>query len=160
MSKAYAQSFRGTGFARGPSGGVNQTDLPERPGGGFPAFGEKPNKVENNCTILEDDPVCPLNRNEDPGVWVCRSIIDPRSGEVTDTFSTCASPDFKKETDECGCCGDECRLPCTCPCELDGVAEAGLLVDLVFPFDRDDEDEEDDEEDESFRSNEAKSQTQ
>ena len=146
ISNVYAQSFNNNngdqksrergGFFRGGFRGAG------RGRGGRGA--NKGARVENNCTVIPEDPACPFNRNGDPGVWVCRTITNPDNEEETETFSACASPEFRRETDTCGCCPDDagCPMPCTCPCELDGVVDGGVLVDIMFPFaDSEDEDE-------------------
>ena len=111
-------------------------------------------KVDNECSVLPEDPVCPYNKAGDAGIWVCRTTVDKETGLDSGSFSICSSPEYRLETDTCGCCpeDDSCPMPCTCPCELDGVADAGVLVlkekspkrsDADADADADDEDEDD-----------------
>ena len=137
---------RGGGSRGGGGGGRGGGGRGGSRGGGRGRGGKKNkgSRVENDCTVIPEDPVCPFNREGDPGVWVCRTITNPDNEEETETFSACANPEFRRETDTCGCCPGEdgCPMPCTCPCELDGVVDGGVLVDIMSPFDSDEEDDE------------------
>ena len=103
--------------------------------------------IENDCPMMLDDPVCTYDkRSNETGVWVCREEFDHETGDVVGSFSYCASPEFRLDTDTCGCCGDECPLPCSCGCELDdddgAVDSDGVLVLVMDKYDDEEEVEE------------------
>ena len=126
---------------------------PPHHGGGPGPHGPPPHHhgnattIENDCPVMLDDPVCTYDkRSNETGVWVCREEFDHETGDVVGSFSYCASPEFRLDTDTCGCCGDECPLPCTCSCDLDDDAGAvdsdGVLVLVMDKYDDDEEVEE------------------
>jgi hypothetical protein len=75
-----------------------------------------------------DEPACAANLNGDLGVWVCRNLANPFTGE-SQSLSVCADSNQTIETvDECGCCGGSCPQVCECQCTTpfgdDGVRVA------------------------------------
>lgn len=72
------------------------------------------------CKADRDDSVCSFNSNGDIGVWVCRTIFSPFTGDPS-VQSVCADPDKALSTDDCGCCNGICPpSPCSCSCDLNG----------------------------------------
>lgn len=96
-----------------------------RPGGNRP--GRNVTVVDLGCEVLATDPVCPDDRNGEPGLWVCRQGFDRRTRNMTE-FSTCTSANRTLSTDECGCCEpDGCPQLCQCACDLMETGD-GVLV--------------------------------
>jgi hypothetical protein len=78
-----------------------------------------------NITCTGDiDFSCELPRDEDEqGVFVCRS-----RGERGDV-PVCIPTDRAVTGDECGCCDQECPVPCdACPCDLPFSDKEGVEV--------------------------------
>lgn len=76
-----------------------------------------------NCNT---GPTCAYNWQGDEGIWVCRTLFDPFSGESKET-TACIDSTKAVEKDECGCCGGECPSACECTCAMMDGAE-GVLV--------------------------------
>ena len=121
-----------------PTGTESNCDVSPERGGGSDGNTWRSNvtRVGNDCPVREEDPECiyDLNSNES-GVWVCRVEFDHETGSAGDSFSYCASPVFRFDSDECGCCNDECPKPCTCPCNFRGGEGNGVLVMFTEKYD-------------------------
>jgi hypothetical protein len=73
------------------------------------------------------EPVCAATLKGDVGVWVCRRLVNPFTGE-SQSITLCA--DGKQtvgEVDVCGCCGGTCPQVCECPCTT-FIGEEGVRV--------------------------------
>ena len=130
------QPPRGQGMPQGRP----QRPPQDRPQGGRGPGGRLPprrpprrnvTRVDLGCTNNSVDPVCPDDRNGDPGVWVCREKFDRLTRNMT-TFSTCVSANRTLSIDECGCCGGDCPQLCTCPCDLSDGDGAGVTLVAQF----------------------------
>jgi hypothetical protein len=118
---------RGGGGGGGRGGGGGGGRSRKGRGGGMLGMVEKPEFISSGCNSV--DPTCSYNRKGDEGVWVCRTIYSPWTGEETSTFSACIDPEMGLSVDGqlvdvCGCCDDNtCPTQCTCECETsDGSA--------------------------------------
>lgn len=82
------------------------------PLGLFDPSGSGPEFVSKTCSA---DFACPLRRRqqddqESEGTFVCRTTYHPFTG-TTRTQAICIPPDRAFESDECGCCGEDCPTP-------------------------------------------------
>jgi hypothetical protein len=66
-----------------------------------------------SCDLLRDE-------EEEEGVFVCRTYTNHMTG-LNNSFPVCIPTDKAWESDECGCCDDECPEACdACPCTFTG----------------------------------------
>jgi len=103
---------------------------------------ENPEFIEIDCGV--DTTSCTLpNGNE--GFFVCREMSSYPFGfekeeeqDMGRETSLCSSTDRGVEGDKCGCCGDICPEPCTCPCDIQDafgdVVGEGVLVKISHPY--------------------------
>jgi hypothetical protein len=148
-SQARPQGFRGGDEPRlgdGPEGpGPEGPDRGDGRGKGIGrGVGRPGDFIGRNETLFlnmtcdespgDQDYACDLPREDEEGMFVCRTRYDTVTGEMNE-FPMCIPPDRAMEGDECGCCGiDEnaCPKPCGCTCELDagrdGVVREGAYV--------------------------------
>jgi hypothetical protein len=108
------------------------------PNGGRPAFpGIEPEFTDITCAA---DYNCSLPRNGDDaaGVFVCRQLFHPITGESS-ARAMCIPSDRAWESDECGCCGEDCPeqpefVDITCDDEGEDVDEVIVCRELTNPF--------------------------
>jgi hypothetical protein len=122
----------GGGFRGGKSGG--------RPGGG-PGGARGGMDDANFFNITCDSEIdfsCDLHRGatKEDGVFVCRTHTNVMDEGRNNSFPVCIPTDKALESDECGCCGEDCPevVVCACPCTFTGrhgqlKEGVGVLVD-------------------------------
>jgi hypothetical protein len=120
-------SATGRPFAGGPDG--------DRPG--FPGQTEKTEFTDITC--IADS--CSLRNGDEDGVFVCRQMFHPITGETRERVM-CIPSDRAWESDTCGCCGDnDCPeqpdfVDITCDDAVD-EDQIALSRAAVVPFDGD-----------------------
>jgi hypothetical protein len=77
-----------------------------------------------------DEPACAATPNGDLGVWVCRSLTNPFTGE-SQSLSVCADSNHTiVAVDKCGCCGGSCPQVCECTCTTP-FGDEGVRVAMI-----------------------------
>lgn len=120
----------GTGGFDGPPGGDGR-----REGGVLKGFMEgwleDLTLGELSCDVPLE-PECAWNLRGDAGVWVCRTLYNPFTGEPS-SETDCVNPEWTvATTDICGFCEGFTPEVCECPCET-RLGEEGVLVELTKP---------------------------
>ena len=87
-----------------------------------------------NSTGAAMNLTCDLPRNNEQGVYVCRTRYNTWTGVPTSS-AVCIATDRAVASDVCGCCGKACPIPCTtCPCEYGvEVLVPGMSEPLCVP---------------------------
>jgi hypothetical protein len=112
-------------------GGPNRG--PRYSGIGKGGHGKHDANLVNITCESEIDFSCDLHRTGEEGFFVCRTYTNHRTG-LNNSFPVCIPTDKARESDECGCCGEEeCPEECdACPCTAfhgpDSEPKAGVEV--------------------------------
>ena len=67
---------------------------------------------------VDDVEVCDTREGEGLGLFVCRSVPSPTTGQDVDV-AVCINPNRSIDGDVCGCCGIDCPDQCQCKCRMD-----------------------------------------
>ncbi|CAJ1948517.1 unnamed protein product [Cylindrotheca closterium] len=115
-------------------------------------FFPRPDHVELTwCEAKEDSGRCTLppstsnsNGGDDAetteGVFVCRTMANMLTG-VAESQALCIPPDRAWETDQCGCCGEECPeqpIPVDLECKINGNGVPLETITQECPFENGD----------------------